>query len=107
MSENEAVKEERRFQLRLLEVQQGNDIVSSVIVVVASVFVALITTSLTLVSSLPSSVIGISASLIIWEIIVAFIAIVASWCITLIFRDRRIRQIESEFKLNKTQQNKP
>lgn len=94
--------EDRRFQLRLLEVQQGSDIFGSIISVIVSIFVAIITTSLTLILSLGNLIpTGITYSIIGYQIAVAIISVVASWLIFLLFRNRRIGQIEREFKIDK------
>ncbi len=102
-------KEERRFQIELLKIQQGSDVFGSIIAVIASIFVALITTSLTLVASLSAYIsVGISVSLIIWEIVVALLSLAISWRIGIFFRDRRIKEIEGEFGIEKKQkQTKP
>lgn len=95
--------EERKFQIELLKVQQGSDVFGSIISVMASIFVAIITTSITLVLSLSSYIyIGISVSIIGYQIIVAIISVLASWIIFLIFRNRKIKEIERKFHLSQS-----
>jgi len=92
--------ENRRFEIRKMELEHGDKIVSSIIAIMASIFVSLITTSITLLSTLSAYIsIGLSATMIIEEIAVAFFTILVSWFIITQFRNKRIREIEKEFHL--------
>jgi branched-subunit amino acid permease len=109
MSENHLEKtNEREFQLELLKIQQGSDVFGSIISVIASIFVAIITTSITLLLALSSYIsTGLSVSIIGYQIATAIISVMASWIIFLIFRNRKIKEIEKKFHLNQFREPKP
>lgn len=103
MTENEKI-EDKKFQIKMLKVQQGTDVIGSIIAIIASLFVAIITTQLTLFVSLSSYIsIGILVALISIEIGVALTSIMGSWFIVLFFRDRILREIEDELDKKLTQ----
>jgi hypothetical protein len=91
--------EERAFQLELAKIQQGMDVSGSIIGVIASVFVAIITTSLTLIAALPSTVIGITGAIIAYEFAVAVFTLLVSWWIIVTFRNRRIKKVREYFHI--------
>jgi hypothetical protein len=91
--------QERAFQIELSKIGQGMDVCGSIIGVIASVFVAIITTTLTLIVTLPSSVIGISQIIIAYEIGVAIVTLLASWWIIVYFRNRRIKTVKKLFNI--------
>jgi hypothetical protein len=91
--------EERSFQLELAKLQHGIDISSSIISVIASVFVAIIATTLTLIATLPKTVFDISIYIVGLELGVAIFTLLVSWWIILQFRDRRMRAIKRQYHI--------
>jgi uncharacterized integral membrane protein len=90
-------KEDKKFQLKILALQQGTDIVASVIAIIASLFVAIFAIQLTQFDKLSSLVpTWIFPSIIIVEIVMALVSIVGSWFIVLFLRNRKIKEIEAE-----------
>lgn len=98
--------EDKKFQIDLLEVEQGVNIFSSIFSVISSIMVAVITTTITIAIGF-SNVIGVDLTLpIIYEVAVAVFASLLSWFIFIKFRNRALDKLRKKLD-DKSKESKP